>query len=320
MELSNFSATVAHADVRGEIRDLSALPSTRGPDIEIGDGSSLPASLFTKKTRAWPSHLIIVEQPVGKQLLEPVSYENFVGSSKYSFDSSSEAPQGLFAYSYDTRAETTGKQLRRQPGSADNMSAHVATAAPLPGPSAEPPIDSPARKRKGGADGDVESGGRLSSRQREKRACGVTTAPIELTCGETSLEPNDMRILIDEIGASWPTLIKLLEKGNVISPDHLRMLEAGCDARYEDRIPEDLRRACIDSCQPRAAPRLEWAHLFDIPKQHLEQLCQNAGVMEDGLSKKDMEAPLKKDIERRRRDKQKRASARPLTDSPMADE
>jgi hypothetical protein len=112
-----------------------------------------------------------------------------------------------------------------------------------------------------------------------------------------------MRILIDEIGASWPTLIKLLEKGNVISPDHLRMLEAGCDARYEDRISKDLQMACIDSCQPTAAKRLEWAHLFDLPKKHLEQLCQFAGVMEDGLSKKDMEAPLKKEIERRRRDK-----------------
>ena len=303
-ELSNFSATVAHADVRGEIRDLSALPSTRGPDIEIGDGSNLPASEFTKKTRVWPSHLMIVEQPVGKQLLEPVSYEDFVGSSKYSFDSSSVAPQGLFEYSYDTRAATTGKQLRRQPGSADNMSAHIATAAPLPGPSAEPPIDSPARKRKGGAPvGDVESGGRLSSRQREKRACGGTTAPIDLTRDETSLEPNDMRILIDEIGASWPTLIKLLEKGNIISPDRLRMLETGCDVRNEDGIPKDLRRACIDSCQPTAAPSLEWAHLFDLPKKHLVQLCQNAGVMEDDLSKKDMEAPLKKEIERRRRDK-----------------
>jgi len=112
-----------------------------------------------------------------------------------------------------------------------------------------------------------------------------------------------MRILIDEIGASWPTLIKLLEKGNVISPDRLKMLVAGCDGHDEDGISEDLRRACIDSCQPTAAPRLEWAHLFDLPKKHLEQLCQFAGVMEDGLSKKDMEAPLKKEIERRRRDK-----------------
>ena len=309
--------------VGGKIRDLSALPSIRGPDIEIDDGSSQPASVFTKKTRAWPSHLIIIEQPVGKQLLEPVSYEDFVGSSKYSFDSSSEAPQGLFEYSYDTRAATTGKQLRRQPGSNYGMPAadNIAATAPLPGPSAEPLIDSPARKRKGGADGDVESGGRLSSRQREKRACGGI-APIDLTCDETSLGPNDMQILIDEIGASWQTLIKLLEKGNVISPDRLRMLEAGCDARYEDRIPKDLRMACMDSCQPTAAPRLEWAHLFDLPKKHLEQLCQNAGVMEDGLSKKDMEAPLKKDIERRRTDKfkQKRAIAKPLTYSRMADE
>ena len=80
--------------------------------------------------------------------------------------------------------------------------------------------------------------------------------------------------------------------------------------------------ACMDSCQPTAAPRLEWAHLFDLPKKHLEQLCQNAGVMDDGLSKKDMKAPLKKDIERRRTDKfkQKRAIANPLTYSPMADE
>ena len=290
---------------KGTIRDITSLPSSAGPMIELDDEQTMPASDFTGKNRAWPAHLMIVEQPVGTPLGREVTYEKFAGSSTQSFDASEPTPEGLFEYRYTTAPV-----------------AHIAAAAPLLGPSAEPPIDSPARKRKVGADGDVESGGRLSSRQREKRACGGTTAPIDLTRDETSLEPNDMRILIDEIGASWPTLIKLLEKGNVISKDRQRTLVAGCDGHDEDGISEDLRRACIDSCQPTAAPRLEWAHLFDLPKKHLEQLCENAGVMEDGLSKKDMEAPLKTDIKRRRKEKlkQKRASAKPLTDSPMTDE
>jgi hypothetical protein len=195
-ELSNFSATVARrddADVRGEIRDLSALPSTRGPDIEIGDGLNLPASEFTKKTRAWPSHLMIVEQPVGEQILEPVSYEDFVGCSKYSFDSASEPPQGLFEYSYDARAATTGKPPPRR-----------TVSAPAGASSSQ---DTPPRRAREPGAHESRSVPSRSQPQRTKRP-RVDPNPISVT---GFMNPDDMRTIIEH-QPKWEDLHQLFRE------------------------------------------------------------------------------------------------------------
>jgi len=340
--LLDYSATVQRRDgMRGAVHDITLPPSSTGPTIQLEDGTTQVASDFTDRRRAWPAHLSIVEQPIDNPLSTPVSYESFVGSSKQSFDAGEPAPEGLFEYSYTT-ASVLARRAWSPPAAAgtsegpsslhDSPVCSRGSGASRPTPHelgleyganaseicadnmAHDVADSPRRTCKRGAVSE-ESSSRLSSRKREKRANAATalagmarrvgqTAPIDLTGDATTLTPNDMRVLIDNIGTVWPTLLKLLEKGRALSQGELakanrEFTRKGVD---EDDVPPDLRRRCIDSCEETAAPRLEWAHLYALPRAHLEQLCHNAGVIEDAMPTRDMGEAIGKEIVRRRID------------------
>jgi hypothetical protein len=236
---------------KGTIRDITSLPSSAGPMIELDDGKTMSASDFTGKTRDWPSHLIIVEQPVGKQLLEPVSYVDFVGSSKYS---SSVAPQGLFEYSYDTRAATTGKPPPRRTVSAP---AGASSSRDTP----------PRRAREPGAH-ESRSVPSRSQPQRTKRP-RVDPNPISVT---GIMNPDDMRTIIEH-KPNWEELHELLSK--LLDDTDLDRLKG--DPAKPKYIPKALRRECIDRCDAMKTPddkeRLSWEHFNTLRDDTLESWC-----------------------------------------------
>ena len=263
---------------KGTIRDITSLPSSAGPMIELDDEKTMSASDFTGKNRAWPAHLMIVEQPVGTPLGRDVTYEMFAGSSTQSFDTSEPAPEGLFEYRYPTAP-----------------AAHIAAAAPLPGTSAEPYYlaalsspagasssrDTPPRRAREPGDHEPRSLPSRSQPQRNKRP-RVDPNPIPVT---GFMKPEDMRTII-QLGPKWEELLELLRVLLDGHTDHLK----GDPANQED-IPPALRRECIDRCDATKRPdnkeRLSWDHFNTLSSKTLESLCLKFGVdAEDDNSKR----------------------------------
>eukprot|EP00966_Prymnesium_polylepis_P214682 4971321-Prymnesium_polylepis.1 len=223
----------------GEIQNICTPPPvSRGPDIQLTDGTFQSASVFTKKPRAWAAHLLIVDWPLDTPLDEPVQYDEFVGSSKFSFDANSPTPEGL--YEYCCIVGGGGRRDRSdsgfQPMAPAKAPEAVATSSQGSSSSSSHVQDSPGQQlspRNASARHDAEelsvgtSGPRRSGRTHEKRARrSATPSPIrDLPSDETFIKKGDMRFLIATYGPQWQTLWELLSKSKCLAWNDLQELQ-----------------------------------------------------------------------------------------------
>ena len=270
----------------GTIVDLSSppVPGFKGPIIKLEGGTSEPASDFTRKPRAWFKHLQIVEWPVGSPLDHPIAYDDLFSSGELPVVADCE---GLFEYRY-----TAGSV-------ASAPSSQGSTSSPSQGRgrrSGRPDDPSP-------LSGQRRSSSRLSTRKRSEHQ---TQPDLDSVLDPDFIQPVDMRVIIDDMTSPsmHSTLIGLLKLSKLLSAADIESLNARAGSNASERhISYELRRACIDRCEPHldADSRLKWQTFNGLGRQAFIHLCEENAVDYEGSNSKPELARLVRETIARKR-------------------